>query len=514
MQKLCASQGLYDEDVKLRRPGIWRGENGLPIVHCGDQVLIEGAWQNAGTRTDGQIWIAASPTPKPGIPADQTVGREIQRQMANLWSFRIAGGEIIVLGAVATGMLGTVARWRPNLFLCGEPGSGKSMLLETVRDCCPMHRYTNNASEAGVISAMNGQCMPIFIDESSDRANQGGAEALMDLVLASSSGDGTQAVRGKADGGYRKLDMAGSVVYGSVTPPPLLPQHLARITLVELDAPEVGADNRAPMDALRDWVKERADTIWGRVIASAERWRASLDAFRAQLSLVGCAPREMDQFGAVLAGWWILTNEGLPGEDGVREGVAAIAAFIRTAAEVKEESAGLHAVQIIMSEVIEYDSTTRREQVAELIDKIMAPSTELTDAHPHAPAMARKGMRVVRPCFQHFGWGPVYPGGPDGWSRLVDPPQRQAGLCECLACRAPKRQNVPRLSDDGGLWLMPETVAKFFAGKRGLEGDRWQMELRRLTGVHKSRTTIKIGGAPGKPIWLPRALLYPEDQSG
>lgn len=507
MQQLCASQGLYDESVSLRRPGIWRGEDGLPIVHCGDQVLIEGNWQPSGTRTGNQIWIAASPTARPDIPAGQDVGREIQRQMADLWSFRTKGGEILVVGTLASGMLGTVARWRPNLFMCGPPGSGKSMLLETARDCCPMHRYTNNASEAGVISAMNGHVMPVFIDESSDRANQGGAEALMDLVLASSSGDGTKAVRGKADGGYREVSMAGSVVYGSVTPPPLQPQHMARISIVELDAPDAGEDNRAKMEALREWVKERAPSLWGRVIASAERWRASLDAFRMQLAVVGCAPREMDQFGAILAGWWILTNEGLPGDDGVREGVAAIAAFVRTAEDVKEDNNGHRALQVLLSRIVQYDGTTRQEQIGEMIIQIMTPSIDPADAHTLAKGLGIRGIRVIRPCLMRFGWGPLYPGGPDGWAPLPTPHPRADGGCTCLSCRDRQGRPVPRLSDDGGIWVMPKPAEPFFASERGLEGHRWQMELCRLPHVHKNRTNVRVYGPPGKAIWVPRALI-------
>ncbi|MGE4044477.1 MAG: ATP-binding protein [Acetobacteraceae bacterium] len=511
LQKICAEQGLYDENVLLRRPGIWRGDDGLPIVHCGNRVLIEGDWRPAGTRTGNQIWIAAAPLARPGVPYDHTVGQELQQRIGALWNFRIPGGEIMLLGTVATGLLGTVARWRPNAFLCGEAGSGKTMLLETVRDLCPMHRYTNNATELGIVSIMNGHTMPIFIDESSDQANQGGAERLMDLVLASSSGDGTRAVRGKADGGFRTMDMAGSVIYGSVTPPSLLPQHLARISLIELAPAEEGETKWAEMEALKGWAKERGPGLWGRLIASAERWRASLDTFRAALAAVGCAPREQDQYGHILAGWWVLAQEGVPGEAGGREGVAAISAYIRTAEDVKEDNGGRRAVQYLLSRVIQWDGTTRQEQVGELIGQVMAASTDPADSMQYGQALARRGLRAVRPCHRHYDWLPLYPDGPKGWVRLPPPPP-SVEMCKCQSCSDRQGRPVPRMSDDGGLWVMPVAVRAFFDGQRGLEGSRWEMELLRLPNAHRSRKTVRVGGVQGKAIWLPReAVDLPDD---
>lgn len=518
LQKSCSDQGLYGDFLQLRRPGIWRGDDGLPIVHSGDAVLIEGEWLPAGTRTGNQIWIATPSAPRPGNPCDHEIGQRLQEDLQRLWKFRLGGAPHLLLGLVATGMLGTAARWRPNAFLCGEGGSGKTMLMDVLRSACPMHAYSNNASEAGVTSLMNGRVVPIFIDESSDRQNQGGgAEALMDLVLASASGDGTKAVRGRADGGYRTIEMAGCILYGSVNPPSMQPQHVGRITLIELLKPEGGEDYRAEQEQLADWTREQGPALWGRVIGAAERWHASLLKFRTALAEARCAPREMDQLGALLAGWWILTSETLPSERDAQIGVAMASEFVRPAADTAEDSGPRRAIMHLLSQLVQYDGTTRQEQVGTLLDRAWEPSDEITDDRREAEVLARFGIRPVRPCLQLFEWRVPVAGDEDfpaagspsptpTWRPKIGAPARDPGhICQCLSCRDRQRRPVPRFSARGGVWLMPVAIKPLYRGVHGLEGDRWQMEILRL-GT-RSRGTVRVGGVTGKAIWLPREAI-------
>lgn len=514
--KSCSQQGLYGDYLQLRRPGIYRGEDGMPIVHAGDAVLIDREWKPAGTRTGNQIWIATPPTPRPAGPCDHALGERLCQEIQRLWKFRLGGAPQLLVGLIATAMLGTAVRWRPNAFLCGEAGSGKSMLMDVLRAACPMHAYSNNASEAGVTSLMNGRVMPIFIDESSDRQNQGGAEALMDIVLASAGGDGTKAVRGRADGGFRTIEMAGSILYGSVNPPSMQPQHLARITLAEVLKPEGGEDNRDAQAALADWARENGPALWGRVIASAARWTASLATFRSALADAGCAAREMDQMGSLLAGWWIITREGLPGAGGGREGVAMATAFIRPASETSDDSGPRRAVQHLLSQLVQFDGTTRQEQVGILLDRVWEHADEHADGQSDARVLARFGMRPVRPCLRSYDWRrplpdePDFPGEGNGGGQLAWYPRAEASApdltgCSCATCRDRQGRGVPRLSADGGVWLMPMALKPLYKGVSGLEGDRWQTEILRLG--QRSRVTVRVGGVSGKAIWLPREAV-------
>ena len=517
LQWRCSQQGLYGDNLLLRRPGIWRGDDGLPIVHCGDMVLIEGNWEPAGTRTGEQIWVAAPRAPRPAdMPCDHTAGTELQNEIQRLWSFKLTGGAGLLLGFIATAMLGTAARWRPNTFLCGDGGSGKSTLMDVLRAATPMHVYSNDASPAGVTSTMNGHAKPIFIDESSDRRDQGGAEALLDLVLASSSGEGTRGVRSLPDGRSRTVEMAGCMLYGSVAPPTMLATHLGRISIVELLAPSDGADHRAEQEALAEWARAKGPALWARVITSAERWRASLVSFRDALSQSGCAPREMDQMGALLAGWWILTHEGLPGDRGAKTGVGLAKDFIRPASEAAEESGPRRAISHLMAYLLQYDGTTRQEQIGTMIARCFEDSGELSDEKTDARALGRHGLRPIRPCKTYFQWGHYRTSEAStetilGWFERPDAPVEPLdNPCRCENCRERGMRQVPRIPDDsgraGGVWLLPVAIRPLFKGVAGLDGDRWQMALLR-TICQRSKVAVRVGGVSGKAIWLPREAI-------
>lgn len=520
LQKMCSDQGLYDDHLKLRRPGIWRGEDGLPIVHCGDAVLIEGQWRPAGTRTGMQIWVATSPTARPGASCDHTVGEAFQNEIQRLWIFKHGGAPQLLLGLIATAMLGTAVWWRPNGFLCGEGGGGKSSLIDALRAACPMHAYSNNPTEAGITGMMNGRVMPIFLDEASDRKDQATVEALMDLVLASASGEGTVRVRGTVDGGHRTTEMAGCVLYGAVNPPSMQPTHLGRITLFELLRPVDGEDYRAEQSALITWAREHGPSLWGRVIASAERWQACLLTFRSALAAANCAPREMDQLGSLLAGWWILTREGLPGEAGAREAIGMAAEFIRPIADTIEDGGPRRAVQHLLAQLIQYDGSTRHEQVGTLLDRCWE-HREVGDEHGiDAPRiLGRFGMRPVPPCRQIYEWRRPVAGevdwpdagqGPFAWYLRPDVTPVAVEGCKCPNCRDHQNRPVPRLSAGGGVWLMPMALKPLWKGAHGLEGDRWQMEILRLGS--RSKAAVRVGGVVGKAIWLPREAV--DDGSG
>jgi hypothetical protein len=312
LMAMARRAGIFGAHVVLRGAGIWMDALGAPVVHCGDQVFVTGVWHRAGARVGDQVWTLAAPSPRPRDIAAAAIAQGIQEDMRELWNFRRPGGEILALGLIGTAYYGAAAPWRPNGFLTGAASSGKTMLLNLLRALAPLHHYTNDSTKAGVEQACSGHAMPIFIDEASDRGDQRGAEALMDLMLTSTGGEGTKGHRGSQGGQVRTIELVGSVIMASVNPPVMQPQHLSRISMIELRKAEAGSDSRAGMLAAINRAREAGPALWGRALQGWPRWCAALDAFREALGRAGCAPREMDQFGALLAGWHVLVEDGVP----------------------------------------------------------------------------------------------------------------------------------------------------------------------------------------------------------
>jgi hypothetical protein len=505
LQQFCCAQGLFNESLRFRRPGIWRGDDGLPIVHCGDVVMIEGKWQPAGVRTGSQFWIAASPTARPSMPCGADVGTALVQSIQDLWRFEHPGAPHLLVGFVGCALLGTAIWWRPDVLLTGVASAGKSSLARVLRAACPMHAHSNDTTESGIMGKVTGHVMPIFLDEAFDRLDQDVALRLLDMILGMSSGDGAVKTRGTADGRFRENEMAGCVLFASESPPAMRQTHLGRVTIFEMLSPGVNADHESRQRALIDWTEARGPGLWGRVISSAPRWTASLPLFRDALAKAGCAPREMDQMGALLAGWWILTKEGLPDERGVLEALGVARAFIRTAADVELDSAPRQAVRHLASRLLQYDGTTRKELVSVLLDRAWRPESDDTIDEKQSIAdrvLLRHGLRAVRPCETYFVWTGERPGQEEWQLRDAKPPGPDDPPCQCKNCFNKRfRKYIPRLGPGAAVWIGTTSAAPLFKDAPGLEGDRWRTGL--LRRGRPSQGTVRIG-ASERAIWLPR----------
>ena len=475
LQSSCFAAGLFGEHVVLRRPGVWRDGDGAPAVHCGDEVLIGTDWHKAGKRTGGQIWAAAPPTPRPATPCAAGIAVELQQGLTDLWSWREAGGPVAILGLIANAYYGAATDWRPAGFVTGDTGGGKSALQRVMRAALPLHHYDNDTTKAGLEQAIDGRAMAAIIDEAADRADRDSARRLVDLVLSATGEEGTKGSRGTVDGRGRRIEVAGSIIMFSINPPELEPQHLGRFTIVDLRKPEGGADHRARHRALADFARKHAAALWGRALAAWDRYNEALALFRAGLAARGCGPREMDQAGALIAGWWVLTQEGLPDARGVREGIGALDGFVRLAADVAADDRPRRMVHHLMASLVQMHRSTDRETVGRLVEIGFGNDPE-QQPHWARELLGRYGIRVIR---------------------AAEPPDHMG-------------RPAPRLGEGDGLWFANQNpeLRKLFAGTP-FDGDRWRYELIRLESARKSQAPVRIGAVSTRAIWVSRSDIDP-----
>lgn len=494
LMSMCRAAGLYGPHVVLREAGVWRGEDGVPVVHCGDQVLMGGEWRPAGFRTGNQVWVSGPPGPRPGkvdeqlapdsadFAAPASVGQELQARLGDLWSFRLKGSEIVLLGLMGAGYYGAAARWRPNGYLFGGAGSGKSMALGLLRACVPAHFYSTDTTKSGIENAINGRPAWVCIDEAGDRADQRVARLLIDLVLSASSNDGTRGNRGTADGKGRAFQVITSVLMAAINPPDMESQHRDRITLVELVKPGAGEDHRAAMEAATAWAERQGPGLWGRALQGWKRWEEARDRFRAALGRSQCAAREMDQFGAILASWWVLVEDGVPTDAQALDGVGAVGEFTRTAADVAQEDGPRRVLQYLAGRDVQLERSTDRGSLGALVARGFSRDPE---THPEGArgVLERYGIKLVR---------------------ADDDRDRRTG------------KKVPRGGPGDGMWFV-KTVAplrELFADT-SWDGTRWTYELARMpsAGLPEARgRNVRLNGAaPAPAIWLSRDDWDPPD---
>ena len=246
--------------------------------------------------------------------------------------------------------------------------------------------------------------MPSFVDEASDQADQRGAQNLLNLITASTGGEGARIARGTGDGKGRTAEMVGAVVMASIAPPDMQPQHHARVALLELRAPAAGEDHRADMDALIAFAKAHAAAIWSRLLTGFSRYVLALAAYRDALGRAGCGPRQMDQLGAILAGWWVLTADGVPDDREAITGAAAVAEFVMRAEEVADRSGARLVAEHLASSKLRRDRSTEEVPVAEMLTRASQIPRDVETGEEIASFeidawhrdLERKGIRPIR----------------------------------------------------------------------------------------------------------------------
>ncbi len=188
----------------------------------------------------------------------------------------------------------------------------------------------------------------------------------------------------------------------------------------------------------------------------------------------------MDQLGAVLAGHWMLTEDGVPSSlvaDGM---VSAISAYIGTAEAVAADDGPRRVLHHLLSSLVPRNRSTELAQIGMLMQEAFAPDMGIDgDSRVAAEILARYGIRVVRETDTSDGHG----------------------------------RSVPRMADGDGIWL-GRSVKPLHAlfEDSPFAGDRWLYEVMRAETARASRTNVRIGGYAGRAIWLSRADLEPPDE--
>jgi hypothetical protein len=484
----CFCAGMFGDHLVIRKPGVWPDSSGIPVVHCGDAVRMHGNWTDAGCRSEGPrgktlIWAAASACPRPGTQCEGAIGAKLQDDIQQLFRFRNPGGAIVALGVLGSSYYGAAARWRPSVFFTGQAGCGKSTLIEVLRAASPMHSFSNDTSKAGLTGAIDGRAMLCIIDENEKSDDTAGraAKTLMDLVLTASGGEGTQGLRANVDGSVRHIEMVGAFAMAATAVPEMRDTHMGRICVVDMEPPAEGEDFRDQHAALIEETRKWGDALWSRALGAWERYGASLAAFRQALKDRGCNPREMDQYGAILAGWWVLTREGMPGEKGAGEGVAALTGFVRTAAMVQETSNAKRLVQYFMTYAIQLDRSSARESIGSLIDRVHRQGMFVMGAKPEDAEFDTEGGSIVA--------------------------ARALATHGVRVIRATDKQDVrgravPRLGPQG-IWVNANaTELRRIFDNSDWAGGRWVTGLLELRGARRSPSPLKVGSINCRAIWI------------
>jgi energy-coupling factor transporter ATP-binding protein EcfA2 len=331
----CAVEGAWNGDDRLRGLGAWEGEDGDLVVHLGNIILAGGAAELPGAR--GRFIYperAARPAPAKERQAAGADGPGAELlALFDTWTWRRPDLDPLLLaGFVGSAFLCGALRWRPQAWIAGERGSGKSTLMSALAGI--MHRGDHarlvaDASAASIRAALGHDAVPVLHDEAEPSEDMQRLNAKIDLLRVAASGG--QVIRATTDQRVVTQTARFSGVFASVLRPPLKGQDLSRLVFLDLARITAGR----PPDLGDDRLSLLGRRVFRRMVDGWPRFREALPAWREAVMHHGMDARGADQYGTLLAAHDVLCHDDAPDTDTLDDLAARVAAS--TAVERAEE---------------------------------------------------------------------------------------------------------------------------------------------------------------------------------
>lgn len=487
----AAGMPAFDASEPRRRYGLWPvpGPDGAPgqALHLGKTVIWCGEEMKAGFSRAGALWPAMAPRPAPAPPADFEVARELEAVLGR-WAWAHADSAAVLLGLAVNGMIGGLASWRAHGFIVGEAGTGKTTLLRFLAGLCPLTRYLNDFTEAGVRQMLAETSASVILDEAEgDDHGDGKLKRVIELLRRSSSGQGVQGVRGSPEQAARAFGVSASALMGAILPPPLPAQDAGRFTTLQLQKlGEGGGVSQAELDG---FLARHGLALWGRAVAQAGRIVVLFRLLHDRLVADGCSRRAADQMGIIAACHWAMTTDATydpaaPEDEMAGEALLPVRWLVVAEAQGEIDSGGNQALQRLLAMPLDMAG-----------DKILLGQ---------ALGRYRELGRVLAQMSPDW---PDRPGTQADFDKLDRLLQSHGVRWATMPLRPTKEVPVPLI----GLYVAAGSHPRLLRGFDGTPwaGQRWASALAQLPDSRGGRDApaVHIGGGKMRTCWVSRTTL-------
>lgn len=382
----CTRRGIFDPSGRMRGRGAHPLPGGGMVVHYGDGLLasrqkVDGSiaawkWHPTGLY-EGYVYPAGAKLPRPYGESAPTRAAEKLLGLFNSWQWKRGLLDArLVLGATGASRIGGALGWRPNIWITGGAGTGKSTLngeggvLDQLFGNAALR--TGNASAAAIRQTLKNSTVPVFFDEIEASEDNRATNAVIELARVASSGATMH--RGGQDHQAHEFTLKSCFWFSSINIPPLQPQDRSRLAILEL---RPLADDAVPIspatlrfDGIGDLAKV-GTLIDKRMIDQWPRLSATIELFRGVLAKAGHSRRACDQFGTLLACADLLLNDELPDDEELAHWAEQCAP--RRMAEVSEAVPDHQAcLQHISTTLVQAKGNEEREQIGTWIGQAVA----------------------------------------------------------------------------------------------------------------------------------------------
>jgi len=383
--KAAGLKGLWSAGDKVRGLGGWTDKAGNLVLHCGEDLWVKGREIATGDY-EGHFYPRRPPIPPPwskAVTDEQMDATELWAALKTFTWERPHVDPVLVLGWMAAAYLGGALPWRPMLFVVGDRSVGKSSLQAIVKGVLgdALHN-TADTTPAGIYQKVKQDSLPVAVDELEASADN--TRVLGVVRLARLAASGGVMFRGGSNHSGTTFTAKNCFFMSAINPPPVPPQDLSRMALVNLRPREASrAAERLPtidVDVVGRMLLRRLVDGW-------PRFDDIYQEYRKVLGMGGHDGRGQDTYGTLLAcahlvlGDDLLELYGLPTDaDGLDRWAQLLAADSLAEKEDATEN-WRRCLSHLLTSRVEAWRNGIRHTVGQLMDDLTANRTGLEQAN-------------------------------------------------------------------------------------------------------------------------------------
>ena len=314
----CSKMGIFNKN-KIRGRGAWI-DNSIPVMHCGDTLIVDGKYLNFSDHKSKFIYEAGQELsfeirePMKKVEAYKLINILERLNWAREVDARLLAGWIVI--APMCGAL----NWRPHLWLTGASGSGKTWIMNS-----PVKHLLGNmfvdaqseTTEAGIRQFLKNDALPVIFDEaeSEDKRAAERMQSVLNIMRASSSSDGGKIIKGAAGGTAVQFDIRSCFAFASIGANLTQRSDISRITVLEIKH-DISPDKKERWTETQKMFSEiynddYVQSFQSRSLLMLPTILQNSKTFSSAAAAELDNQRAGDQLGALLAGAYSLTSDKL-----------------------------------------------------------------------------------------------------------------------------------------------------------------------------------------------------------
>lgn len=308
--------GMFNPS-RIRGRGAWI-DNGVPVVHCGDSLIVNGAYTPFNKHKSKYLYEANHEL---GFRLTKPLNKEQSYEFLKIverlnWTRDI--NSRLLAGWIVIAPLCGALKWRPHLWLTGASNTGKSWIMSFLVKTMVGEmavQAQSETTEAGIRQTLKTDALPVLFDEAEPEGQSGlqRIQANIGLARAASTDNSGNIIKGSASGSSNEYKIRSCFIFSSIGVNLIQRADISRVTVLELFE-DMSSNKKEKWEQTKSMYKdlitpEYVSAFQSRSIMMMPTILKNAETFSNAVSMHLESQRAGDQLGAMLAGAYSLASD-------------------------------------------------------------------------------------------------------------------------------------------------------------------------------------------------------------